>query len=185
MPNTGQLLGQAFKCNSCRKNFKDVWMPSNVCCRIAAMEAEKTAALNRMVNLYSRYLTEDAKEASNLRKSSKSLESSDRTSAETPAKLRNTPFQQLSNPRMKYVNSLAPFSTLGKSTCGYYFSRETDNKKRKTGIPPSNLVAWRAYITWLMRSRSWILNNQRTSVLCCWDLFLQRHKFEFPWKIII
>lgn len=146
MPNTGQLLGQAFKCKSCRKNFAEVWMPSNVCCRVAAMEAERDVALSRPTNLYSRYMTEDAKEAcaqnSGMRRNSNSVKST----SETPAKT-NIPVQQLSNPRMKYVNSLAPFSTLGKSTCGYYFSRETDNKKRKTGIPPSNLVAWRAYVT--------------------------------------
>ncbi len=43
-------------------------------------------------------------------------------------------------------NSLGPFYTRGKPTCGYFFSLGTDNKKRLTGIPPSNLVAWRT--TW-------------------------------------
>ena len=40
-------------------------------------------------------------------------------------------------------NSLAPFASLGKPICGYYFSRSTDNKKRLTGIPATNLVKWR------------------------------------------
>ena len=150
MPNTGQLLGQTLKCKSCRKNFTSVWMPSNVCCRVAAMEAKKRAALQRPSNLYSRYLTEDTKQASarssSSRKSGSSLATSGGTRSECTANS-NILIQPLSNPRMKYVNSLAPFSTLGKSTCGFYFSRETDNKKTKTGIPPSNLVAWRAYIT--------------------------------------
>ena len=43
------------------------------------------------------------------------------------------------------ANSLAPFATLGKPTCGYFFSRETDNKKKKFGIPPSDLVKWRNF----------------------------------------
>ncbi len=43
----------------------------------------------------------------------------------------------------KKVNSLAPFATLGKATCGVFFTRETDNKKKKFGIPPSDLVKWR------------------------------------------
>ena len=41
-------------------------------------------------------------------------------------------------------NKLAPFSTLGKTTCGFNFSRETDNRKKKFGIMPSNLVKWRS-----------------------------------------
>jgi len=43
----------------------------------------------------------------------------------------------------KVNNSLAPFSTFGKPTCGFFFSRVTDNKKKNFGIPPSDLVKWR------------------------------------------
>lgn len=43
------------------------------------------------------------------------------------------------------VNSIAPFYTEEKPTCGFYFSRTTDNKKRKFGIPPSDLVKWRTF----------------------------------------
>ncbi|XP_071941623.1 uncharacterized protein [Antedon mediterranea] len=43
-------------------------------------------------------------------------------------------------------NSVAPFTTLGKPTCGFFFSRQTDHKKRQTGIPPANLVMWRYYL---------------------------------------
>ncbi|XP_076445450.1 ciliary microtubule inner protein 3-like [Babylonia areolata] len=42
-------------------------------------------------------------------------------------------------------NSLAPFYTVAKPTCGYFFSRQTDNKKRNFGIPPSDLVKWRSF----------------------------------------
>ena len=41
-------------------------------------------------------------------------------------------------------NSVPLFATLGKPTCGYYFSFNTDHKKRLIGIPPSNLVKWRS-----------------------------------------
>jgi len=43
-------------------------------------------------------------------------------------------------------NSVAPFATLAKPTCGYFFSRGTDNKKRRTGIPSADLVKWRYYV---------------------------------------
>ena len=41
-------------------------------------------------------------------------------------------------------NKMAPFSTLGKPTCGFGFSRLTNNRKQKIGIMPSNLVKWRS-----------------------------------------
>ncbi|CAI8045808.1 Putative uncharacterized protein GUCA1ANB [Geodia barretti] len=43
-------------------------------------------------------------------------------------------------------NSLSPFHTTMKPTCGYFFAHDTDNKKRRIGIPPSNLVAWRSKV---------------------------------------
>lgn len=43
-------------------------------------------------------------------------------------------------------NSLAPFYTEEKPTCGFFFSRGTDNKKKKFGIPPSDLVKWRSFV---------------------------------------
>ena len=45
----------------------------------------------------------------------------------------------------KKANSIAPFATVGKPTCGYFFSRETDNRKIKFGIPASDLVKWRHF----------------------------------------
>ncbi len=43
----------------------------------------------------------------------------------------------------QFRNKLAPFWTMEKPTCGVRFSRETDNKKKKMDIEPSNLVRWR------------------------------------------
>ncbi|XP_055889883.1 uncharacterized protein LOC106050512 isoform X1 [Biomphalaria glabrata] len=42
------------------------------------------------------------------------------------------------------TNSLAPFYTHQKRICGYFFSRDTDHRLHKHGIPPSDLVAWRS-----------------------------------------
>eukprot|EP00918_Siedleckia_nematoides_P076106 GHVU01166486.1.p1 GENE.GHVU01166486.1~~GHVU01166486.1.p1 ORF type:complete len:149 (+),score=2.46 GHVU01166486.1:260-706(+) len=41
-------------------------------------------------------------------------------------------------------NSIAPFATVGKPTCGVFFSRGTDHRKQKFGIAPTNLVKWRS-----------------------------------------
>nr|XP_047122399.1 putative uncharacterized protein GUCA1ANB [Hydra vulgaris] len=41
-------------------------------------------------------------------------------------------------------NKIAPFTSLGKPTCGFGFSFETNNRKEKIGIMPSNLVKWRS-----------------------------------------
>lgn len=46
---------------------------------------------------------------------------------------------------LKKMNSIAPFYTQEKPTCGFFFSRCTDNKKKKFGIPPSDLVKWRSF----------------------------------------
>lgn len=46
-------------------------------------------------------------------------------------------------PADKKNNSIAPFATLEKPTCGFFFTVATDNKKRNFGIPASDLVKWR------------------------------------------
>jgi len=48
--------------------------------------------------------------------------------------------------KIRKANSIAPFTTVGKPTCGFFFSRVTDNKKKKFGIPPTNLVKWRSFV---------------------------------------
>lgn len=45
--------------------------------------------------------------------------------------------------KVKVNNSVAPFATLGKPTCGFFFTTDTDNRKRNFGIPASDLVKWR------------------------------------------
>lgn len=54
----------------------------------------------------------------------------------------SVPYVRSNNIRFS-SNSTAPFFTMQKPTCGYFFSRATDNKKKKFGIPPCNLVMWR------------------------------------------
>lgn len=145
MPNTGQLIGQCLKCYDCRKDFKSVWLPTKVCCRMAVWS---NPGLMKQAP-YSRYISNDLKEAvtktaTNARTENTSNKS---TGARDSRRKTDFPVQSLAEPWMRQVNALAPFSTLGKYTCGYYFSRDTDNKKRKTGIPPSDLVAWRSHIS--------------------------------------
>lgn len=144
MPNTGQLEGQTFKCEKCRKEFKQVWLSCKVCCKIAAAEGGPGLQTS---SYYSRHLSKDSTDGTLVRSATSvpKSEGSKPLSVKLPGHKTEVQVQYLSNPTMRYVNSLAPFSTLGKSTCGYYFSRGTDNKKRKTGIPPSNLVAWRSF----------------------------------------
>lgn len=145
MPNTGQLIGQCLKCNDCRKDFKSVWLPTNVCCRMAVWS---NPGLMKQAP-YSRYISNDLKEAVTKTATNACTENTSNKSTGARDSRRKTdfPVQSLAEPWMRQVNALAPFSTLGKYTCGYYFSRDTDNKKRKTGIPPSDLVAWRSHIS--------------------------------------
>lgn len=43
-------------------------------------------------------------------------------------------------------NSLAPFASLGKPTCGYFFTRTVSHKKRLIGINATNTVKWRSNV---------------------------------------
>lgn len=145
MPNTGQVVGQAFKCEKCRKNFQKTWLPTNLCCRVRLNEDSVNAVYS---STYSRHLSPEKTNRSSSSTASSSTKSSKSTSSTSPKKIEpGIKVQRLSDPRFRYVNSLAPFSTLGKATCGYYFSDQTDHKKYKTGIPPSDLVAWRTHIS--------------------------------------
>jgi len=38
---------------------------------------------------------------------------------------------------------MAPFGTLGKTTCGYGFSDKTDNRRKNFGIAPADIPRWR------------------------------------------
>ena len=101
------------KCDACRKDFKSVWFPDKLCCRLAQ---NKDRILG---NTYSRHMTQQRLAGGN---------------------------EGLKTQR----NNIAPFSSSGKPTCGHFFSRNTDHRKRKIGIPPSNLVQWRSYVSWPM-----------------------------------
>jgi hypothetical protein len=43
-------------------------------------------------------------------------------------------------------NSLAPFASLGKPTCGFFFTRNISHKKRLIGINATNTVKWRSNV---------------------------------------
>ncbi|KAG5274586.1 hypothetical protein AALO_G00137930 [Alosa alosa] len=42
-----------------------------------------------------------------------------------------------------HTNSLIPFYSAVKPTCGYRFSRDTDHRRKTIGIPTSNPVMWK------------------------------------------
>lgn len=43
----------------------------------------------------------------------------------------------------QYSNSLNPFYTLQKPTCGYLYRRDTDHTRKRFDVPPANLILWR------------------------------------------
>lgn len=43
-------------------------------------------------------------------------------------------------------NSLAPFASLGKPTCGFFFTRNISHNKRLIGINATNTVKWRSNV---------------------------------------
>jgi len=43
-------------------------------------------------------------------------------------------------------NSLAPANSLGKPTCGFFFTRNISHKKRLIGINATNTVKWRSNV---------------------------------------
>ncbi|XP_025240274.1 putative uncharacterized protein CIMIP3 isoform X2 [Chlorocebus sabaeus] len=44
----------------------------------------------------------------------------------------------------QYSNSLNPFYTLQKPTCGYLYRRDTDHTRKRFDVPPANSVLWRS-----------------------------------------
>ncbi|XP_037700518.1 uncharacterized protein 114841037 [Choloepus didactylus] len=44
----------------------------------------------------------------------------------------------------QYSNSLNPFYTLQKPTCGYLYRRDTDHTRKIFDVPAANLVLWRS-----------------------------------------
>ncbi|XP_007934506.1 putative uncharacterized protein GUCA1ANB [Orycteropus afer afer] len=43
----------------------------------------------------------------------------------------------------QYSNSLNPFYTVQKPTCGYLYRRDTDHTRKRFDVPSANLVLWR------------------------------------------
>ncbi|XP_045397895.1 putative uncharacterized protein GUCA1ANB isoform X2 [Lemur catta] len=44
----------------------------------------------------------------------------------------------------QYSNSLNPFYTLQKPTCGYLYRRDTDHTRKCFDVPSANLILWRS-----------------------------------------
>ncbi|XP_054992660.1 putative uncharacterized protein GUCA1ANB [Sorex araneus] len=44
----------------------------------------------------------------------------------------------------QYSNSLSPFYTLQKPTCGYLYSRAVDHSRKRLDVPPANLAMWQS-----------------------------------------
>ncbi|KAM8779849.1 LOW QUALITY PROTEIN: ciliary microtubule inner protein 3 [Rhynchonycteris naso] len=44
----------------------------------------------------------------------------------------------------QHTNSLSPFYTLQKPTCGYLYNRDTDHTRKLFDVSPANKVLWRS-----------------------------------------
>ncbi|XP_049747908.1 putative uncharacterized protein CIMIP3 [Loxodonta africana] len=44
----------------------------------------------------------------------------------------------------QYSNSLNPFYTVQKPTCGYLYRRDTDHTRKHFDVPSANVVLWRS-----------------------------------------
>ncbi|XP_078494872.1 uncharacterized protein LOC144749711 [Ciona intestinalis] len=128
--------------------FSTVWLPMNASNRIVT---DKKQDIMHMY--YSRHLQDNAGQSDRPKTcfqldNALSIPVAHTESTENlempPPKTANPPDSVKAAMWMTSVNSLAPFASLGKPTCGYFFSRVTDNKKRLTGIPPTNTVKWRS-----------------------------------------
>ena len=138
-----------FKCDSCRKDFVSVWVPNKLCCRIAMAERCGNHSNSRT---YSRHLTNRRGQESctPLSSSEYCSKMSNKTGKKLISGTTSGPKsgQASAETTMRNCrNCIAPFSSLGKPTCGHFFSRQTDHRKKKIGIPPSNLVQWRSYVS--------------------------------------
>ncbi len=50
--------------------------------------------------------------------------------------------------RFSYINLISPFNTLGKPTCGYYYTGDTDHRRKRLGFPAVDIVRTRAATAW-------------------------------------
>ncbi|XP_041452906.1 uncharacterized protein LOC121405978 [Lytechinus variegatus] len=107
----------------------------------------------RPSNVYAMTITKDNRSTSNTlpRLETSSTRSTNEGSDHAPSLHPKKPPTSLgrardSNIPLVALNSLAPFATTYKPTCGYFFSRATDNKKKQMGIPATDLVKYRYYV---------------------------------------
>lgn len=138
-----KIHSNIFKCDACRKDFTSVWVPNKLCCRIALRE-QKSRSLG---NTYSRHMTKQRSQLTEQHTMSMEQEKKMNFDQERSGRTPKTGCGGGIEMGKIYRNCIAPFSSLGKPTCGHFFSRETDHRKRKIGIPPSNLVQWRSYVS--------------------------------------
>lgn len=115
--------------------FKTVWLPMNASNRVVKDRQQDVLYL-----YYSRHLQD-----SNNNQPKSLPETAQALRQQQSMRPATTPDSIKAAMWMTNVNSLAPFASLGKPTCGFFFSRDTDNKKRRTGIPPTNTVKWRSH----------------------------------------
>ena len=116
-----------FKSEPSRKDLTNAWIPNKLSSRVAQSERQESRG-----SLYSRHLNHQRQKDKPV-----DLEKQQNTLSKIPE-----------NVDKKWKrNLIAPFSSSGKATCGYFFSRNTDHRKRKIGIPPSNLVQWRSHLS--------------------------------------
>ena len=122
MPNSGMLDHFTYRPPKYQKNWMSVW-PTRAGYNSARMATSRFAT-------FSRYLITSR---------------ADYTFDDSLGLSKVEPLEMVSTQKPRKVpNFISPFHTLAlKPTCGYYFSRETDNRKMRIGIAPTDLSAWR------------------------------------------
>jgi hypothetical protein len=144
------------KTNNKNEIFNTVWLPVNASNRTVADKQQdlmhmKYAHINRM----------KVKNVSGKKKAESFLDDLRQNKQELPVcpyaltrtklpkiQVENKPIE---NPEYIKIamwktnsNSMAPFASLGKPTCGYFFNRNVGHKKQLIGINATNTVKWRS-----------------------------------------
>lgn len=123
MPNSGMLDHFTYRPPKYQKHWMPAW-PTQAGYNSARMATSRLASFSRYL------LTNRADYTMDNRLGLSKVEPVETVSARKP---RQVP------------NFVSPFHTMSlKPTCGYYFSRETDNRKMRIGIAPTDLSAWRS-----------------------------------------
>ena len=123
MPNSGMLNHFTYQPPKYQKHWMPAW-PTRAGYNSARMATSRLAS-------FSRYLLTNR---------------ADYTMDDYLGLSRVEPVETVSARKPRQVpNFISPFHTKSpKPTCGYYFSRETDNRKMRIGIAPTDLSAWRS-----------------------------------------